>query len=209
MPRFGALSKLMGLMRDSEDLIMRDALKSCTKKQEVCELYTQRVIERLSPLQDSAEALFGKDSEFAKGSGRGWESKLYQRILLLLHKKEEDFHKENIRYVQDIDIDEVYEQLQDYIYTNTIEDVDTLANQYEIEDVYDLTINSCTKGIDSYMIKGDFIICVILYLDHEDEEGCTMSFSASFQATFDTSDDKLTLDSESVGISVNTDKFYE
>lgn len=206
---FGALSKLMGLMRDSEDLIMIDALKSCTKKQEVCELYTQRVIERLSPLQDSAEALFGKDSEFAKGSGRGWESKLYQRFLLLLHKKEEDFHKENIRYVQDIDIDEVYEQLQDYIYTNTIEDVDTLANHYEIDDVYDLTINSCNKGIDSYMIKGDFTISVILYLDHEDDEGFTMSFPASFQATFDTSDDELTLDSESVGILVNTDKFYE
>lgn len=206
---FGALSKLMGLMRDSEDLIMIDALKSCTKKQEVCELYMQRVIERLSPLQESAESLFGIDSEFAKGSGRGWESKLYQRLLLLLHKKEEDFHKENKKYINDIDIDEVYEQLQDYIYTNTIEDVDTLANHYEIDDVYDLIIDSVRKGIDSCEIKGGFNLSVTLYLDHEDDEGFTMSFPATFHATFDSSEDELTLDSESVGISVNTDKFYE
>lgn len=206
---FGALSKLMGLMRDSEDQIMIDALKSSTKKREVCEPYVQRVIERLSPLQESAETLFGKDSEFAKGSGRGWESKLYQRLLLILHKKEEDFHNENLKYIPDIDIDEVYEQLQDYIYTNPIEDVDTLANHYEIDDVCDLTIKSCKKGIDSYMIEGSFTISVILYLDNEDDEGFSMSFPAMFEAIFDTLDDEFKLDSESVGISVNTDKFYE
>ena len=186
-----------------------DALKVCTQKREVCELYVQRVVERLTPLLVEAETLFGEKSEFAKGSGRGWESKLYQRLLLILHKSEEDFRKENLRFIQYLDIDEVYEQLQDYIYTNPIEDIDTLANHYEIDDVCDLTINSFKNGIDSCQVTGDFCISVILYLDHEDDDGFTMSFPAKFQATFDTLDDEFKLDPETVGISVNTDKFYE
>lgn len=206
---FGAFSKLMGLMRDTEDQVLIDALKACTLKREVCELYVQRVVERLTPLQVEAETLFGEKSEFAKGSGRGLESKLYQRLLLILHKSEEDFQKENLRFIQYLDIDEVYEQLQDYIYTNPIEDIDTLANHYEIDDVYDLTINSYKNGIDSCQVTGDFCISVTLYLDHDDDEGFTMSFSAKFQATFDTIDDDFKLDSNSVVVSVNTDKFYE
>ena len=99
--------------------------------------------------------------------------------------------------------------MQDYIYTNSIEDIDTLANHYEIDDVYDLTINSFKNGIDSCQVTGDFKISVILYLDHEDDDGFTMSFPAKFQATFDTLDDEFKLDPETVGISVNTDKFYE
>lgn len=206
---FGAFSRIMGLMRDCEDQVMIDALKISTKKQELCELYMQRVIERLTPLKESAETLFGKDSEFAKGSGRGWEAKLYQRLLLILHKSEEDFHKENMRFIQYLDIDEVYEQIQEYVYTNPIEDVDTLANHYEIEDINDLAISSIKKGIDCYMVSGEFNIRVILYLDNEDEEGFPMSFPAKFQATFDTYGKEFKLDAESVGISVNTDKYYK
>ena len=199
----------MGLMRNPEDQIMIDALKVSTKKQITCDLYIQMVLDRLEPLKAEAENLFGEKSEFAKGSGRGWESKLYQRLLLILHKSEEDFHKENIRFIKELDIDEVYEQLQDYIYTNSIEDVDTLANHYEIDEVYDLSIESFRKGIDSCMVKGSFNIGVTLYLEHEDDDGFTMSFPAKFQATFDTVDDKFKIESESFGISVNTDKFYE
>ena len=206
---FGALSKLMGLMRDSEDQIMIDALKVSTKKQEICELYIQRVLDRLEPLKAEAEILFGEKSEFAKGSGRGWESKLYRRLLLILHKSEEDFYEENMRFIQYLDIDKVYEQIQDYIYTNSIEDVDTLANHYEIDEVCDLNIESFKKGIDSCLVKGNFTISVILYLEHEDDDGFTMSFPAKFQASFDTMDDEFKLNPESVGISVNTDKFYE
>lgn len=59
------------------------------------------------------------------------------------------------------------------------------------------------------MISGEFNICVILYLDHEDEEGFPMSFPAKFQATFDTFGMEIKLDAESVVVSVNTDKYYQ
>lgn len=85
-----------------------------------------------------------------------------------------------MKYIQYFDIDEIYEQLQDYIYTNPIEDIDTLANLYEIDDVYDLTMNSCENRIDGCQVAGDSHISVILYLDHEDDDGFTMSFPAKF-----------------------------
>lgn len=206
---FGAFSRVMGLMRGPEDQVMIDALKFCTKKQELCELYIQRVLERLEPLKSESDSLFGSESDFAKGSGRGWESKLYQRMLLILHKSEQDFHNENKRFSHYLNIDRVYEQLQDYIYTNPLEDIDALANHYEVDDMDELVVDSFESGIDSCLVKGRFNISVNLYLDHEDDDGFTMSFPAKFHASFDTEDREFKIDSDSVGISVNTDKFYE
>lgn len=203
---FGAWVRMMGLMRQDEDIELRDALKESAKKDELCELYVEHVTGLIDPLKESAEILFGKDSEFKSSSGQGSEVKLYKKMLFYIQNpigsKQSDTD-----YPFDLDI--LCEEIQEYVWTSPVDDLDPLGHHYEVEDISAFSIVSYQKGIDTIRVKVTFTISVNIYLDNEDDSGFFMQFPAKCKAELEKDGDKYELNSGTVDISVDTDKYYQ
>ena len=99
-------------------------------------------------------------------------------------------------------------QLQEYVWTHPIDDLDPLAHSYEVEEIQDCEIKSYSKEDGYYKVETSFNISVTLYMDNEDVQGFTMSFPATCQCSLVEQEGAIVLDPENLSIDVDTDKFY-
>lgn len=198
---FGALSKLMGTIRDADDESIVKALKRSSSAKELCKDYISIVEKKLQPLVNCADTLFGINSEFAQNTGRAAESKLYKRMLSELQKR-----SSSVSGLSESDLATIYEQIQNFLWVNSIEDFDELVHHYDVEDITDFDLSSLVRTIGGYDIICSFGINVNLYMDNDDITGFKMNFPAIIKASYDT-DNKL-LD-DSVLLTIDTRKYYE
>lgn len=203
---FGAWVRMMGLMRQDEDIELRDALKKSAQKNEFCEVYVEHVIGLIEPLKEAAEILFGKDSEFKSSSGQGSEVKLYKKMLFYIQNPVGS-KQTDTDYPFDPDI--LCEEIQEYVWTTPVDDLDPLGHHYEVEDISAFNIVSYQKGIDTIRVKVTFTISVNIYLDNEDDSGFFMQFPAECKAELEKEGDEYELNGAMVEISVDTDKYYQ
>ena len=203
---FGAWVRMMGLMRQDENVELRDALKESASKNEVCEAYVEYVTGLIGSLKSAAEILFGKDSEFKSSSGQGSEVKLYKKMLYYIQNpvgsKQTDTD-------YPFDPDNLCEQIQEYVWTTPIDDLDPLGHHYDVDDISAFNIVSYQKGIDTIRVKVTFTISVNIYLDNEDDSGFFMQFPAECKAELEKEGDEYELNGSTVEISVDTDKYYQ
>ena len=197
---------MMGLMRQEEDVELRDALKESTRRNEVCEMYVKHITSLIAPLTSAAEVLFGKDSEFRSSSGQGSEVKLYKKMLYYIQNpiggKQTDAD-------YPFDPDKLCEQIQEYVWTTPIDDLDPLGHHYDVDDISAFNIVSYQKGIDTIRVKVTFTISVNIYLDNEDDSGFFMQFPAECKAELEKEGDEYELNTATAEISVDTDKYYQ
>ena len=203
---FGAWVRMMGLMRRDEDIELLDALKESAKKKEVCEMYVKHVEGFLLPLQSAAEVLFGKDSEFKSSSGQGSEVKLYKKMLYYIQNP---IGSKQTDTDYPFDPDKLCEQIQEYVWTTPIDDLDPLGHHYDVDDISAFSIVSYKKGIDTIRVKVTFTISVNIYLDNEDDSGFFMQFPAECKAELEKEGDEYELNTATAEVSVDTDKYYQ
>lgn len=202
---FGAWIRLMGMMRADNDAIMLKQLKDSSVKNEVCIPYKERVENILNPLKKYGEKLFGKESEFSSSSGQGSEVKLYKKMLYYIQKKDNVDIDEQYPF----DIDVLSEELQDYIWMTTIDDLDILGHHYDVENIEDFKVVLFKEINDVCEVKVTFSVYVDIFLDNEDDTGFNMEFPAEASMALNKNGNGYKLDEESVKVNVNTDKYYE
>ena len=100
------------------------------------------------------------------------------------------------------------EQIQGYVWTHPIDDLDSLAHHYEVEDVSDIHETASIYKGDAVEKRITFKISVTFYLDNEDHNGFKMSFPAKCRADFVKRGEDYMMQPETVTIKVNTDEYY-
>lgn len=152
------------------------------------------------------EHFFGKESVYAGSSGKGSEVKLYKELRSLIFN--DQLYVDNSEIT--LPVNEIAEQLQDYLWLHVMSDLDCLGQRYEFDDLIDLRVDSFTK-IDETTIncKVSFESGVTIYLDNEDETGFTMSFPSKATFLIKELSSKWIISEESVKISFDTSKYYE
>lgn len=202
----GAWIRVMGTLRNDNDVAMLQALRESAKSSEVCQKYVDAACKSLAPLQKSAERLFGKDSVFKSSSGQGSETKLYKTIMAFLSNPDIAV---DTALLPDIGIDDVWEQIQEYVWTNPIEDLEPLGHHYDVEDVADFKIEETRKEGNTLWMTTTFGLDVTLYIDDEEDSGFAMVFPTVCEAAFEKLKGKYELIPDSVKMSVDTDDYYK
>lgn len=184
----GAWLRLLQYIHGISDDDFTKNLQS-TKKGEICEPYRAYMKSVLCPILDEADSLFGKESEFLSGSGKGFEVRMFKRLRRILRKIQSvsidnnDINVSTSIGSESISIDDVVEQLQSYYWENEEEELASLGHHYEYEEVVDVELKSAI--IDDGIIRCEmaFISSVTLYFDNEDSDGVTVAFptEASFE----------------------------
>lgn len=201
---FGAFVRLMRDVREMEGNRLLKALKESALEDKLCEYYVHHVQRIFAPVVKHSEKLFGNNSEFANGSGKGTESKLYRMMAHLIHQT----HNEDSKLPAAFNLDDISMLLQEYVWTHPIDDLDSLAHSYEVEEIQNFEIRSYSDKNGSYTVETSFNISVTLYMDNEDIQGFTMSFPATCQCSLVEQEGAIVLEDENLSIDVDTDKFY-
>lgn len=181
------LRLLQYIHRVSEDVFTMDI--PFTKKGEICESYCEYIKEVLAPILKEADSIFGEKSEFASGSGKGFEVRMFKRLRSILKKiKCATIEGKNISVAtslgsEQISIDDIVEQLQSYYWTSEDGELASLGHHYEYEEMEDVELISATVDDGTVKCKISFNSSVTIYLDNEDDDGVTLSFptEASFE----------------------------
>ncbi|MDD5791592.1 MAG: DGQHR domain-containing protein [Erysipelotrichaceae bacterium] len=202
---FGALSKLMGSLRDSDDDVLIALLKESNSHNELCKGYMDYVEAKLKPLLNKAKSLFGKDSIFQNNSGKAAVSKYYKQMLSILQKPNNRVSDE-IKDLKEEKVDSIYEAILDYLWNNELDDLSCLSHHYEVEDVSDFQIDAYKPTEHGFKVTCRFFTNVSLFLDNEDENGFMMSFPTKVNASFDSNNE---LNNESIDVDVDTSKYFE
>lgn len=198
---FGAWVRIMGMMRSDSNQALLSQLRESAAADMVCQPYIDHVKKKLDPVTKYGELLFGENSEFSSSSGLASVSKLFKKILFYLQMPQTEA-KQGLPF----DSNKVSEELQDYLWMTTIDDLNTLGHHYDVENISEFEIVKQEKQNDVYEVNAAFNIYVNIYLDNEDETGFNMEFPA--EATFIVDKDSH-LDDNSITVSVNTNKYYQ
>lgn len=102
----------------------------------------------------------------------------------------------------------ISEQIQEYVWSHSIDDLDALAHHYEVEDVSDVDVLASEEKEGCVEVNLTFEISVTLYMDNEDEDGFTMKFPSECKAEFDKIGEGYRIHPDTVEIKVNTDEYY-
>ncbi len=202
----GAWIRLMGYIRSDDNVFLLSSLKDSAIKHEVCEKYVDFVCRILKPLQRSGEKLFGEESEFKSSSGRGSEVKLFKKMLSLLSNP---ISEQEPPFKADYDVNSIFEQIQEYLWTTTLSDLDMLGRHYDIEDIKDFIIVKDRIDGEQLEVNSSFSIFVNIYLDNDEDSGISMLFPATCNAIFSKVKNGYKLNQDAINISVDTDKYYE
>ena len=202
---FGAFVRLMGDVREMGSNCLVNALKESSLEDKLCDYYMKHVKRIFAPIVKHSEKLFGNESEFSNGSGKGIESKLYKMMAHLIHQTH---IVDNHLPPSDFNLDDISMQLQEYVWTHPIDDLDPLAHSYEVDELQDLEINSYSGDKGLYRLETSFNLSVTLYIDNEDYQGFTMSFPATCECSLVDQNGTIVLDKDNLSIVVDTDKFY-
>ena len=153
-------------------------------------------------------------SEFASGSGKGFEVRMFKRLRSILKKiKYVKIDGESISVAsslgsETISVDDVVGQLQSYYWVNEDGELASLGHHYEYEEMSDVDFISAMVVNGNIKCQIAFDSSVTIYLDNEDDDGVTMSFPT--QATFELQDNggKWELNEDSVRSKFDTSGFY-
>jgi DGQHR domain-containing protein len=205
------LRLLQYIHKVSEDVFTMDI--PFTKKGEICESYYGYMKEVLAPILKEADALFGAKSEFVSGSGKGFEVRMFKRLRSILKKiNEVSIDDTNIRVAtslghEDISVDDIVEQLQNYYWQNEEGELASLSHHYEYEEMEDVEFVSAKLEDGNVKCKMAFNSSVTIYLDNEDDDGVTMSFPT--EASFELQDNggKWEINEESVRSKFDTSSY--
>lgn len=180
----GAFVRLMAYLHqalDESSAIIFDL--SATNEGEKCPSYYAYIKKKLLPLRSRGREIFGDDSKFLKASGKATESHLYKTILEVIAKAErpeDNRKKEEVSF----ELDSICDQLQDYLWTNTQDELDALGHHYEygsMDNVYVLRTTVMSERCCRVLLSFDS--SVTIYLDKEEDSG--MSYSFPTTAEFD------------------------
>lgn len=171
----------------SDEAFVRDI--SSTNKGEICESYCEYMKDVLDPILKEANSVFGVNSEFLSGSGKGFEVRMFKKLRRILNKiKDVKIEGANINIASSIGqdqigIDDLVEQLQSYYWQVEDGELASLGHHYEYEELDDVEIVSVDLEDGIVKCKMAFNSSVTLYQDNEDYDGVTMSFptEASFE----------------------------
>ena len=202
----GAWIRLMGNIRSDNDTALLMALKDSASDDMVCMKYVDRVCAILAPLQKNAERLFGEKSVFKSSSGQGSESKLYKTMLSLLSNPDISIAEEA---KAGCDVGDILEQIQEYVWTNPIDDLDPLSHHYDVEDIANFRLEESHVEGNKLLMKATFGMDVSLYMDNEEDSGFSMAFPAECEAEFEKKARGYVLIPESVKVSVDTEEYYK
>lgn len=184
-----------------------------TKKGEICESYCDYMRIILAPILKEADSLFGAKSEFASGSGKGFEVRMFKRLRSILKKiKEVSIEGVNINVVtslgnNQIGIDDIAEQLQSYYWQYEDGELASLGHHYEYEEMGDVELISVELNDGIVKCKMAFNSSVTLYMDNEDDDGVTVSFPT--EASFELRDNggKWEIDEDSIRSKFDTSSY--
>ena len=202
---FGAWIRLMGMLRGDDDVALLGKLIDSSEKGEVCQPYIQHVLKLLAPLQKRGQSLFGDSSECRSSSGQGSESKLFRKMLYYLQNRGPVEITHNL---YGFNAESLRENIQEYVWTHSIDDLEPLGYKYEVEEIGDFKIEKYGKAGDVYDVKASFNIYVIIFLDNEDETGYNMKFPAYCTVSVKTRGDGFEFEKDSVSVYVDTEKYY-
>lgn len=205
---FGAWVRLLGMMRDDDEYTLLRQLKDSAANNKVCQQYVDRVMEILSPVTEYGELLFGKNSEFLSSSGLASVSKLYKKILFYLQLAQETKEIQEPQGSQELPFssNKICEELQEYLWTTPIEDLNPLGHHYEVENISEFKIVNFEK--DSDEVFATFSVHVNIYLDNEETSVFSMQFPADATMFLNNDDSGYHLDENNIKVSVNTSKYY-
>lgn len=203
---FGAWIRLMGMLREDDNTQLLSYLKECAEDNSLCVPYINHVIKMLEPLKTHAETLFGDHSEFKSSSGQGSEAKLFRKMLYYLQNPY-PILKDGESY--GFDVESLREQVQEYIWTHPVDDLEPLGHRCEVEEIDEFKIEKYGERADGYDVKATFNVYVIIFLDNEDETGLSMHFPASCEVSLKHRDGSFEVEDNGVKISVDTDKYYQ
>lgn len=180
---------------------------SATSEGDLCQSYYTYIKEKLRPLQSKGDEIFGNDSRFSRTSGKATETNFYKTMLDILSKAERNNpHKENIDIP--FDLDDICDQLQEYLWMNPQDDLDSLGHHYEFDSIDNISMVRHTALQDgSYHISLLFDSSITIYLDNEDDSGVSYSFPTKADFDVKKTAGKWTMDAESMKISFDTSKY--
>lgn len=201
---FGAFVRLMNEVRKYTGSSLVRALKESSLHGELCDYYITQVEQLFQPLLAHSENLFGTSSQFASGSGKGTEAKLYKMMSYIINQS--SYKRASLS--DDVDVDDISLQIQQYLWNHPVDDLDPLAYSYDVEEICDFEITSLEPEDKTIHLEASFSVSITLFIDNEDTTGFVMEFPATCKATFTDKDESLTLDEERVSIKVDTDKYY-
>lgn len=152
------------------------------------------------------EQFFGKKSAYAGSSGKGSEAKLYKELRSIIFNNQ--LFEDNTE--KSLPVNEIAEQLQEYLWTHVEAELDCLGQRYEFDDLMDLRVDSFEKTNDATIeCKVSFDSGITIYMDNEDETGFSMSFPTTASLVIKESSGKWVIDEDSVIASFDTSKYYE
>ncbi len=177
----GAFLRLLSYIRNEDHKDFSSSLRS-TPKGNICEKYHIYMLNMLSPIKKEAKKLFGDNSEFSSGSGKGFESRLFKRLrdILITYRKGETTQvftgNSSVLSKNDITIDSIREALLTYYWTNEDDQLSSLCHHYDFEEIDNINLLSAEKTNDTIECKVSFTSFVTFYLDNEDERGFPQRF---------------------------------
>lgn len=199
---------LVRLMKDIHNNAPRNILESLyTDEQYISTPFVEYVKDQLNMVPKAKrEQFFGTESVYAGSSGRGLEAKLYKELRSAIFN--DQLFEDNSE--KSFPVNEIAEQLQEYLWLNVESDLDCLGQRYEFDDLIDLRVESFTKTEDKTIeCEVSFKSGITIYMDNEDETGFSMSFPSKAALVIKESSGKWILEDESVEATFDTSKYYE
>ena len=193
------------LMADVHESASEDVIKSLfVDKIEVSKKFfdfTKLLLERI-PIQKRT-ALFGDESKYAGSSGKGSETKLYKELKSLI------FNRQLFEVGQDssIPVDDIAEELQEYLWTHVESDLDCLGYRYEYDELSGLVVEDYDKNGESLRCSVKFNSGVTIYIDNEDETGFSMCLPSKASLEMLKKDGKWELVESSVKTAFDTSNY--
>lgn len=201
----GAFIRLMYDVHQAAGLELLETLNR--DKVEISEKYMQhacKLFERIK--KDKRASLFGKESNYSGSSGKGSEVKLYKELRSLI------FNNNIVDALFDagnLPINEIAEQLQEYLWINVESDLDCLGHRYEYEELSDLEADNIRREDDIIHCDVTFSSGITIYIDSDDQTGFNMCFPSKASITMRHLDGKWMLDEDSVKAEFDTSKYYQ
>ena len=166
--------------------------------------------EKLKFLFDS---IFGENSDFSSGSGKGFEVRMFKRLRSILKKityatiEEKSISVTTSLGRDQISIDDIIEQLQSYYWTTEDEELASLGHHYEYEEMEDVKLISAMVDDSSVKCKMAFNSSVTIYMDNEDDDGLTLSFPTEVYFEVQDNGSKWEINEESVRTKFDTSSY--
>lgn len=204
----GAFVRLMAHLHqtwDDDSTIIFDL--SATKEGDLCPSYRTYVKKKLQPLQSKGKEIFGEESKFQKASGKATESHLFKTMLDVISKAERN-EKPTATFKTPFNLENIGEQLQEYLWQNQQSDLDELGHHYEFDTIDNVRMDRCTAtSADSYRIFLRFDSSVTIYLDNEDDSGISYSFPTTAELDVERKGRNWHIETENMKIKFETSEY--